>query len=629
MEGLRRGGIEHEGAAPVDVPLLQAGWSSLSDAESRALSPDDMPWAHRSASVLADSPLLLLDNRGPDLDAASSFLGALGYRCLAHVHDPVEALAAVRREAPCLIVLVMRAPVLAGMTVLSALREDPVLRHVPTVVLDATGHPQAMQRSLASGAADCLECPVAASELALRVRNLLAAHAYREYLGQHDVLTGLSTRAAYRQAAANVLAESSAGALLLVGADGLADVNDALGQGVGDQLLQRIAKRLGSCVQTEAGGELSSERHDPMLFRMDGDEFAILVPHMEGGHSTAAFINKVLEDGTATLHPHGRPELFVTCSIGVSVFPRDGDDPETLLRHASVALRQAKEAGAHRYEFYAPDFGELAQRRLDLSAELRHAVRRDQIELLYAPVVDLASGRLAEAQTIVAWRHASGRVIAGDELMDLAGRSEMDVTLTEWMVEQARKHIRNWRAAGLQPVPLGLKASLAHMQVRDLVHLVQAATSSGIEPQLLHLQLQQLGNLAAPSPKDASALVALRKKGVHLALDRFGACGTVGDLRRLPYDELKVDGSLFDDVERDGFQQAMLLGINDLAKRLRLSSVACGIDTPRKLDFVRKHGWDRAQGTLFGEPLEGLAFAARWLTRSGKPQRVSIPGELA
>lgn len=634
MGGVKHGIAGHGGAPFAAPPLLREPWTTLAEGELRALSADELPWAHRSACALGESPVLVVDEPGPDLDTTRSFLAALGYRCVAHAKHPAEALAAMRREPPRLMLLAMRAPGLWGMTLLSAMREDAVLRHVPVLVVDATGDERAAQRALAAGAADCLPFPVAASELALRLRNLLAAHAYRDYLGQHDPLTGLPMKAAFRQAVAQVMAEATAGdhagALLLVGTDALGQVNDALGRMVGDQLLQRIAKRLGSCVQTEAGGELSSERHDPTVFRVDGDEFAIIVPRMDGGHGVASFINKVLEDGTATLHPHGGPELFVTCGIGVSVFPRDATDPESLLRHAGLALRHAKQGGPHRYEFYSPGFGKEAQRRLDLSAELRHAVRRDQIELLYEPVIDLASGRVVGAQTVLRWRHGSGQAIEGDELMDLAGRSEMDVALTEWAIDHARRHVRNWRVAGLQPVPLAIKASLAHMQARDLIHLLQAAISSGIDAGLLSLDLQQADDMAALTAKDQAAIASLRRKGVRLILDRFGGRrGTLGHLRQLPYDELKVDGMLLQGVESDPFLQAMLLGINDLAKRLRLASVACGVDTPQKLDFVRKHGWDRAQGAWFGESQDGLAFAAKWLTRSGRPQRVSMPGELA
>ncbi|QJW84698.1 diguanylate cyclase [Ramlibacter terrae] len=262
---------------------------------------------------------------------------------------------------------------------------------------------------------DFLSKPVDPSELGLRIRNTLAANAYRDFLGHHDGLTGLPNKVRYRKAAAEVLVQAAAngveGAFLHIGVDALGRINDALGRVVGDQLLQRIAKRLASCVQTEAHGELSSDQHNPTLYRFDGDEFAVIVPYMEGIHSAAAFINRLLEEATISFHRSGAPEVFVTCSIGVSVFPADGKDADVLMRNAGLALRHAKQAGPHRYEFFSPQFNEQALSRLDLGAELRHAIGRDEIELVYEPRVELGTGKLVAAQATVRWKHGSGRVI--------------------------------------------------------------------------------------------------------------------------------------------------------------------------------------------------------------------------
>ncbi|HVE53145.1 MAG TPA: EAL domain-containing protein, partial [Ramlibacter sp.] len=404
-------------------------------------------------------------------------------------------------------------------------------------------------------------------------------------------------------------------------------INDALGRTVGDQLLQRIAKRLASCVQTEAGGELASEQQNPSLYRFDGDEFAVIVPYMEGVHSAAAFMSKLLEDATASFQRQGSPELFVTSSIGVSVFPADGMDPEVLMRNAGLALRHAKQAGTNRYEFFSPRFNEQAMSRLDLSAELRHCSGRDEIELLYEPRVELASGRVVASQAIVRWKHSSGRIIQGDELMDLAGQTDMDVAITEWVFEQIRKHVKNWKAAGLQPVVTGIKVSLANMHPRDLAHLVNAAIAGGIEPRTLSLDLQHVSALENLPSRDATHLPGLRKKGVRIALDRFGATASVAHLRKLMCDEIKVDASFMADLDKDAAVQSMLLGMADLARRLGVNCVACGVDTAQQLAFLRRNGWDQAQGLFLGEPLTGLNFAAKWLTRSGKPLRVPMPGE--
>lgn len=611
--------------------VFAPGEDKLSERELRALSPQEMIWRHRSVAGLSEALIVMVDDEMLNIEMTQAFLADAGYRHFVHTDQPEHAVAMMRRQVPGVLLLDLSMPKVSGLDILATMRDDPVLQHVPVIVLTSSTEPQVKLRALAMGAMDFLSKPVDPSELGLRIRNTLAASAYREYLSQHDALTGLPNKHRYRKDAAEVLARARAGghagALLHVGVDALGRINDALGRVAGDQLLQRMAKRLASCVQTEAGGELSSELHSPTLYRFDGDEFAVIVPYMEGVHSAAAFINKLLEDSAVGFQRAGAPEVFVTCSVGVSVFPTDGLDADVLMRNADLALRNAKQAGPRRYEFFAPRFNHQALSRLDLGAELRHALGRDEIELLYEPRVELATGRVVAGQTLLRWRHGSGRIIEGDELADLAGTSEMDVALTEWLFEQLRKHMKNWKAAGLQPVPMGVGVSLANVHPRDLSYLINAALGGGIDPRHLSLEFQHVSALENLPAREAAAIVALRKKGVRLSLDRFGAAAAVSHLRRLMGDEIKVDASFLQDLEKDASVQAMLLGIGDLARRLRLACVASGVETTQQLAFLRKHGWDQGQGRVFGEVLDGLTFAARWLTRGGKAQRVPMPGE--
>lgn len=630
--GMYRGSRDSERDALATQPTVFApGEDRLTEKELRALSPQDLLWRHRSVSGLSEALIMMVDDEILNIEMTQAFLVEAGYKHFVQTDQPEQAVSMMRRELPAVLLLDLSMPKVNGLEILASMRNDPVLRHVPVIVLTSSTDPQVKLKALAMGAMDFLSKPVDPSELGLRIRNTLAASAYRDYLSQHDALTGLPNKQRYRKEVADVLAAAHKaggnGALLHVGVDALGRINDALGRTVGDQLLQRVAKRLASCVQTESGGELSSERHNPSLYRFDGDEFAVIVPYMDGVHSAAAFINKLLEDGTVSFQRQGSPELFVTCSVGVSVFPTDGMDPDLLIHNAALALRHAKEAGPHRYEFFSPRFNEMAQSRLDLSAELRHAISRDEIELLYEPRVDFATGRVVATQTVLRWKHASGRIIEGDELMDLAGTSEMDVALTEWVFEQLRKHVKNWRAAGMQPVPVGVKVSLANMRPTDVGYLVNAAIAGGIDGRQLSLELQHVNAIDSLPPKEAAAMVALRKKGLRLSLDRFGSTASVAHLRKLTCDEIKVDASLVRDLEKDTTVQAMLLGLGDLARRLRLTCVACGADNAAQAAFLRKNGWDQGQGRFFGEPLSGTGFAARWLTRGSRVQRAALPGD--
>lgn len=630
--GYRSSQRDSDRDGPATQPTVFApGEERLSEQELRALSPQEMLWRHRSVAGLSDALIMMVDDEMLNIEMTQAFLQEAGYKQFVYTDAPEFAVAMMRKEKPGVLLLDLSMPRVSGLDILATMRDDPDLRHVPVIVLTISTDPQVKLKALAMGAMDFLSKPVDPSELGLRIRNTLAASAYREYLSQHDALTGLPNKQCYRREVGEVLAAARAGghsgALLHVGVDALGRINDALGRTMGDQLMQRVAKRLASAVQTEAGGELSTDKADPTLYRFDGDEFAILVPYMEGVHSAAAFISKLLEDASVSFQRSGAPELFVTCSVGVSVFPADGMDSDVLMRNAGLALRHAKQAGPHRYEFFSPRFNEMAQSRLDLGGELRRALGRDEIELLYEPRVELATGRVVAAQSVLRWKHVSGRVIEGDELMDLAGSAEMDVALAEWTFEQMRKHVKHWKAAGLLPVPLGIKVPLANMRPTDLAHLVHAAVAGGMEPRQVTLELQNVGALDSLPAKEATALAGLRKKGVRLSLDRFGSTASVAHLRKLMCDEVKVDASFVRDLEQDASVQAMLLGLGDLARRLGLGCVACAVDSAPQLAFLRRNGWDQGQGKLFGEPVAGVAFAARWLTRSGKPQRLPMPGD--
>jgi diguanylate cyclase (GGDEF)-like protein len=627
-------GTAMEGDSISTQPTVFApGEDRLSEEELRALSPQELIWRNRTVAALSEALIMMVDDEMLNIEMTQAFLTEAGYKQFVQTDKPEQAVAMMRREMPGVLLLDLSMPKVSGLDILASMREDPSLRHVPVIVLTSSTDPQVKLKALALGAMDFLSKPVDPSELGLRIRNTLAASAYREYLGQHDNLTGLPNKLRYRKVAAEVLEQAResgvSGAFIHIGVDGLGRINDALGRVVGDQMLQRLAKKLASGVQTEAEGELSSEQHNPTLFRFDGDEFAVIIPAMDGVHSAAAFMSKVLEDATASFHRSGSSEVFVTCSVGVSVFPSDGMDPDLLTRNAGLALRHAKQAGPHRYEFFSPQFNEQALSRLDLGAELRHALGRDEIELLYEPRVELAGGRVVGAQTLIRWRHASGRVIEGDELMDLAGTSEMDVALMEWVFDQLRKNMKTWAAAGLQAVPVGVKASLANLHPRDLSHLVNAVVAGGVEPRHLTLELQQVAALENLPSKDSAALALLRKKGVRVALDRFGSSASVVHLRKLACDEIKIDESFVRDLAGDAAVQAMVLGMGDLARRLKLSCVAPGVNTPQQMAFLKKNGWDQGQGALFGDRLNGLAFAARWLTRTGKRVRVPLPGDAA
>jgi diguanylate cyclase (GGDEF)-like protein len=466
---------------------------------------------------------------------------------------------------------------------------------------------------------DFLSKPVDPSELALRIRNTLAATAYRDFLAKHDALTGLPNKLRYREVVSAGLAAAqesgSTGALVHVGVDHLSRINDALGHATGDQVLQRIGKRLASCVATEGGG--FGDLDSPSLYRFDGDEFAVFIPSMEDVETAAGFINKLLEAATTAISRAGA-EMFVTCSIGVSVFPQDGREGDLLMSNATLAMHHAKESGRHTYEFFSRELNAKALEKLNLGADLQRALARGELEVLFQPRIDVLKGTLMGAEVVVRWARPKLPGLEGEALLQLAATSEMSMALTEWTLDQLLHHTQAWRAQGLEIVPLGVNISLKQLPVVQLMDSVRNAIRSGLKPQYLCLELHEASTLDSRQ-EEVDSFVSLKKMGVRMALDHFGAGhSSLIQLRRFPVDEVKVDPLFFHLIEENQDNAAIVIAMMAMARSLGLTFVATGIHTLHQLAFLKARQCDQCQGRLFGGSMTAPDFAAKWLAHEKK-----------
>lgn len=614
---------ESDGSSPPTV--FMAGDEKLTNGELRALSPRRLPWGHRSLERLADALIMMVDDEVLNIEMTEAFLSEAGYSRLMHTVEPENAISLMREAMPSILLLDLSMPKVSGLDILDMMRADAVLRHIPVIVLTSSTDPNVKLQALSAGAMDFLNKPVDPSELGLRIRNTLAATAYRDYLANHDPLTGLPNKLRYREVLEDVLDDArengTSGCVLHVGIDRLGTVNDAMGRSAGDQAIKRVAKRLSACVQTEAQGELSAQGHDPSLFRFDGDEFAIVLPYVDGLEPAAAFMSRVLDESSIALGLATGEEVMVTCSVGLAVFPDDGREPNVLMSNAALALRHAKQAGRHRYEFFSQSYSDEALRRLDLGADLRRAFGRDEIELLYERQVDLETGRLVGAQAVPRWNHPSGRVIEGNELLALAGSADLGLALADWSLMQVGDHVRKWKQANVEPVPVGVKLPLSQMQVAHIRALARSFEEHGVL-RYLCLDLQQAGVLESLSDEDVRALAEMRESGAKLALDRFGTSAfSLAQLQRLEVDQLKLDEQLLRGMDRKA--ATIALGIADLARRLDITCVACGLTDGLQLHFLKRYKWTHAQGPIFAAPASGMDFALRSLTRAAREDAIS------
>lgn len=597
--------------------VFMPGDDRLPDRRMGAVTPEEMVWAHESLTGLTEAIIMMVDDEQLNIEMTEAFLEDAGYRNFVSTNQAEEAVELMRSERPSLLLLDLSMPKVNGMQILNLMRGDAALRHVPVIVLTSTHDPQVKLQALSLGAMDFLSKPVDPSELALRIRNTLAATVYRDYLAQHDPLTALPNKLRYKEAVKAVLARPhrrrNKGALIHIGVDRLGSVNDAMGRSVGDQLMQRISKRLASCVEAECADAGGGPEDRPTLYRFDGDEFAVLLPHMEGVETTAGFINRLLDAASTSFNRGGAQEIFVTCSIGVAVFPDDGQEIDILVTNAGLAMRHAKSAGRHTYEFYSSELNEKAVRTLTRGADLRMAFTRNQVEMLYQPRIHTLTGNLAAAQAVVRWTHPTGEVFEGDAVLDMAATSEMSMALVEWMLLQLRDQTKAWRSDALRLPRVGVTVSLDHLTLPQLFDIVRKGIRGGLQPQYLAVEFRG-GVDVDPGPDNLESFAGLKKMGVRFVLDQFGGPhSSLLQLHRLPVDEIKLHQLFFQAVS--GRDPALLTAATlAMARGMGLHSIATGIDNQRQLALLEGPICDQYQGTLAGPPLKAAAFAKKWMT---------------
>lgn len=591
-----------------------------------AVSPCEAVWSQRSVGGVADALIMMVDDELLNIEMTQVLLEEAGYRQFVSTHEPETAIATMRAKPPGVLLLDLSMPKVGGMEILEAMRADPVLCHIPVIVMTSTTDAQVKLQALSKGAMDFLQKPVDPSELTLRIRNTLAATAYRDFLAYHDPLTGLPNKLRYiealRAGLASAATDDNPGALLHVGIDDFAAINDALGRVAVDHLLKRIGKRLANCVETEADGALSNEKGNPTLYRVEGGEFAIFIPYLHNVEMAAGFISKLLEAAATGFNPGGTQEIFVTCSIGVAVFPHDGLDPDVLMNNAELAMREARESGRQTYEFFSPALNKRAVNKLSLGADLRRAFSRDELELLYQPRINVLSGKLMGAESVVRWNQPQGQQLQGDSLLALAATSEMSLAMVDWVFHQMLQQTQAWRAAGYGIVPLGVNVSLKQLPLVQLMESVRNAIKAGLRPQHLCLELHEASTLDSRQ-EDSELFVGLKNMGVRLALDHFGAGhSSLFQLRRFPIDEIKVDPLFFDKIEENKDNAAIVTAMMAMARSLGLTFVATGITASAQLAFLKAQQCDQCQGSLFDEPMEAGAFAMKWLPHKARWPRL-------
>ncbi|HZV55962.1 MAG TPA: EAL domain-containing protein [Rhodocyclaceae bacterium] len=428
------------------------------------------------------------------------------------------------------------------------------------------------------------------------------------HLAYYDALTGLPNRSLLYKLVDQALAEARRngmhGALLFVDLNRFKPINDTLGHGIGDLLLQQVASRLRGAL-----------RNEDVVARLGGDEFVIALFDISKREHAGIVAQKVLAALDKPFHANAH-ELNIGAAIGISVYPQDGFDTETLLRLADIAMYRAKGTGDG-YAFYSREMNQRALDRLKIEAGLRRALLDNELFLHYQPKVEIASGRIVGAEVLVRWRHPEQGIIPPGEFIPVAEETGLVVQIGTWVLDAACAQASIWHAAGLPPFKIAVNLSAREFAPALSQRVFDVLNRHHLPPSWLELEITE-GMLARSTEPVIRMMDELARLGIGLSLDDFGTgFSSLSYLKRFPIDTLKIDRSFITGVPDDANDCAIAGAIVSMAKQLRHRVIAEGVETAGQLAFLKELGCDEVQGYLFSPPVDASSFEA--MLRADRP----------
>ena len=453
---------------------------------------------------------------------------------------------------------------------------------------------------------------VAALQLEIAERKLAEEHI--RYLAHYDALTALPNRVLLedrlKQAIAHAHRKNSQVAVLFIDLDYFKHVNDSLGHQMGDRLLKAVASRLQDCL-----------REGDSVARLGGDEFVLCLPMLAGSIDAASVAQKVQDALAGTFIVEGN-EMHVSASIGISIYPDDGAEAETLMSAADTAMYHAKEKGRRNYQFFTAALNKAVQQRVELEQRLRYALARDELELRYQPQVDLASGRIFSAEALLRWRQADKGAISCGAFISIAEETGLILSIGEWTLRQACRQLKQWHEAGHAAMGVAVNLSPRQFYQPGFQQTIKAIVEeSGIPAENLDLEITE-GILLQRNEDNLTALHQLSDMGIQLSVDDFGTgYSSLAYLQRFPVDTIKIDQSFVREINHDHNATALVAAIISMANSLELKVLAEGVETAEQIRFLQAHGCLSAQGFFYSKAVPASEVEALLNGQNRRPAR--------
>jgi len=527
-----------------------------------------------------------------------------------------RGLDVARMKLPDLILCDVMMPELDGFGVLKMLRKDGVLSAIPFIFLTAKAAKSDFRQGMELGADDYLTKPFTRTELlgaiATRLQKqatvknryhveLEQAKSQLNYLIHNDSLTKLPNRLSlqeqFKQIQQHNLNNQQLVTVLCIGLDRFNQINDNLGHTIGDSLLQAVAERLSSCIGSQN-----------TVARLNADQFVVVLSTIQHRKEAANFAQLILNK-LSEIFRLAEQEIFITASLGIALYPRDGKEIEQLINHAHTAMIKAKQQGGDHFEFYTAAYNIGSSDRLALQTSLRYALERDELEVYYQPQVNLQTGEIFGAEALVRWHHPDRGIVSPNKFIPIAEETGLILAIGEWVLYTACKQVKIWQNSGFPNLQIAVNLSSRQFSQLDLrQQLVQILIKTGIDPRFIELELTE-SMLAQNTEVAIRRLNALKALGVKIAIDDFGTgYSSLSYLQQFPFDVLKIDRCFIRNITENANNAAITQAIIAMAKSLNLKLIAEGVETAAELSFVCQHKCDGMQGYLFSRPVPVQEF---------------------
>ncbi len=544
---------------------------------------------------ILNARILIVDDSPVNVQLLERILHGAGYTAVTSTTDPRAVFDLYREQRHDLILLDLLMPGMDGFEVMQALKDVETEGYLPILVI--TAQPGHKLMALKAGAKDFITKPFDQVEVLTRIHNMLEVRLllresrdYGRLLERYDPLTGLPNRRLFRELLQRTLTRSDDApgivSVLFIAVDRFKQLNDALGRGTGGTLLRQVGERLNGCI---APGDTAG--------RLEGELFGlVVVTPADDPHGARLIAMKVREALRPSLSLEGY-DLAATASVGIAVSPSDTLDADTLLTYAARALEEAREAGGDTYRFYSEDMNRFARETLDLETALRGAVDRKEFVLHYQPKMRVDSGEWSGVEALIRWERPGHGLVPPSVFIPALESTGLIVPVGQWVIEDVCRQISEWADAGLEPIRVAVNVSSRQFLLPGFVPAVaKAIADHHIAPTTVDIEITESSLMSRTEEADR-VLRELKALGVWIAIDDFGTgYSSLAYLRRFPIDTLKIDISFIRDVTTNADGAAIAVAIINMARILRMTVVAEGVETEPQLAFLRQHACDEIQG---------------------------------